>query len=91
MASAFAYSSSANADKDGSGGTGGQARALYRKLLIYHQSSSCLMQAGIGLTVYQLTERDTGTKVDHLQRLHLYDTAASVAASANYGRENIGR
>lgn len=41
------------------------------------------------LSIYQLIEKDTGTKVEHLCRLHLFDMAASIAAAAHYGTDNL--
>ena len=58
------------------------------ELSISHSSSSPPTSSSL-LSVYQLSEKDTGTKVEHLCRLALFDTAVAVAQAANYGTEHL--
>ena len=41
------------------------------------------------MSVLQLREKDTSTKLDTLCKQQLFDTAAGVAAAAGYDRDNI--
>jgi hypothetical protein len=52
-------------------------------------SSAATSSGSLGLSVYQLTEKDTGSKVDTLCALQLYDVAAAVAAHSNYGGDGL--
>ena len=52
-------------------------------------SSSSSSSSSSLLSIYQLSEKDTGTKVEHLCRLALFDTAVAVAQAANYGTEHL--
>ncbi len=45
--------------------------------------------SGAGLTVLQLREKDTATKVDALFRLQLFDTAAAVASGSGYDKDGL--
>jgi hypothetical protein len=42
-----------------------------------------------GISVIQLTETDTATKVEQLCKMQQYETAAAVATAANFGKENV--